>query len=142
MSILPEKLDQVLGEDIYKREDKSKVNEALNSLEVDVSVTFREFYYYYAGPFWEEFVPFELLDIVDEENNIESYTFISREEHGFPKKYLILSEMSANAVLVLDTVTDKVFTVNFEGGDELLLKGELKETWPTFYEFLKAYFNC
>lgn len=51
MSILPEKLDQVLGEDIYKREDKSKVNEALNSLEVDVSVTFREFYYYYAVPF-------------------------------------------------------------------------------------------
>ncbi|MGJ3197457.1 SMI1/KNR4 family protein [Peribacillus frigoritolerans] len=142
MSILPEKLDQVLGEDIYKREDKSKVTEALYSLEVDVSDTFREFYHYYAGPFWEEFVPFELLDIVDEENNIESYTFISREEHGFPKKYLILSEMSANAVLVLDTVTDKVFTVNFEGGDELLSKGELKETWPSFYEFLKAYFNC
>ncbi|MDO7487577.1 hypothetical protein Q5O89_20810 [Peribacillus frigoritolerans] len=45
MSILPEKLDQVLGEDIYKREDKSKVNEALNSLEVDVSDTFREFYH-------------------------------------------------------------------------------------------------
>jgi hypothetical protein len=43
---------------------------------------------------------------------------------------------------VLDTVTDKVFTVSFEGGDELLIKGELKETWPTFYEFLKAYFNC
>ncbi|MED3987368.1 SMI1/KNR4 family protein [Peribacillus simplex] len=144
MSILPEKLDQVLGEDIYKREDKSKVNEALNSLEVDVDVsnTFREFYHYYAGPFWEEFVPFELLDIVEEENNIESYTLISREEHGFPKKYLVLSEMSANAVLVLDTLTDKVYTVNFEGGDELLLKGELKETWPTFYEFLKAYFNC
>lgn len=35
--------------------------------------------------------------------------------------------MSANAELVLDTVTDKVYTVNFEGGDELLLKGELKE---------------
>ncbi|MFU2014269.1 SMI1/KNR4 family protein [Peribacillus butanolivorans] len=142
MSILPEKLVQVLGEDIYKREDKSKVNEALNSLEVDVSNTFREFYHYYTGPFWEEFVPFELLDIVDEENNIKSYTFISRKEHDFPKKYLVLSEMSANAVLVLDTVTDKVYTVNFEGGDELLLKGELKETWPTFYEFLKAYFNC
>ncbi|MFD4930398.1 SMI1/KNR4 family protein [Peribacillus butanolivorans] len=142
MSILPEKLVQVLGEDIYKRADKSKVNEALNSLEVGVSDTFREFYYYNAGPFWEEFVPFELLDMVDEENTIQSYTFISRKEYGFPEKYLVLSEISANAVLVLDTVTDKVYTVNFEGGDELLLKGELKETWPTFYEFLKAYFNC
>ncbi len=83
-----------------------------------------------------------MLDVVDEENNIESYTIIARNEHGFPKKYLVLSEMSANAILVLDSVTDKVYSVNFEGGDELLLSGELEETLPTFYEFLKEYFNC
>ena len=53
---------------------------------------------------------------------------------------MVLSEMSANAVLVLDTVTDNI--VNFEGGDELLLRGELKETWSSFFDFLKAYFNC
>lgn len=104
--------------------------------------TFQEFYTQYAGSFWEEHVPFELLDIADEENNIESYTLISKKEHGFQKQYLVLSEMSANAVLVLDTVTDKVYIVNFEGGDELLLKGELKETWSSFFDFLKAYFNC
>jgi len=69
-------------------------------------------------------------------------SLISRKEHGFPKQYLVLSEMSANAVLVLDTVTDKIYIVNFEGGDELLLKGELKETWSSFFDFLKAYFNC
>ena len=34
--------------------------------------------------------------------------------------------MTANAALVLDSVTDKVYSVNFEGGDELLLNGELK----------------
>jgi antitoxin component of RelBE/YafQ-DinJ toxin-antitoxin module len=118
------------------------VKDALMRLGVDVSDTFREFYNQYAGPFWEEHVPFELLDLAEEENNIESYTLISRKEHGFPKQYLVLSEMSSNAVLVLDTVTDKVFIVNFEGGDELLLKGELEETWSTFFEFLKAYFNC
>jgi len=33
---------------------------------------------------------------------------------------------------VLDIVTDIVYVVNFEGGDELLLKGELKETWSSF----------
>ncbi|GGB37188.1 SMI1/KNR4 family protein [Lentibacillus populi] len=142
MNVLPKKLDQVIGEEIYKRDNINKVNDALASLEVDVSDTFREFYNRFAGPFWEEHVPFELLDIVDEESNIKSYTLISRKEHGFPKKFLVLSEMSANAVLVLDTVTDKVYSVNFEGGDELLLKGELKETWSTFYEFLKDYFNC
>ncbi|MEK4628241.1 MAG: SMI1/KNR4 family protein [Carnobacterium inhibens] len=142
MSILPGRLDEVLGEEIYKRDDRNLVKDALIRLGVDVSDTFQEFYNQYAGPFWEEHVPFELLDISDEENNIETYTIISRKEHGFPKQYLVLSEMSANAVLVLETLTDKVYIVNFEGGDEMLLKGELKETWSSFFEFLKAYFNC
>lgn len=142
MSILPDRLDEVLGEEIYKREDRNLVKDALIRLDVDASDTFQEFYNQYAGPFWEEFVPFELLDMVDEENNIESSTLISRKEHGFPKQYLVLSEMSANAILVLDTITDKVYIVNFEGGDELLLKGELKASGSSFSEFLKVYFNC
>jgi hypothetical protein len=137
-----DRLDEVLVKEIYKREDRILVKDTLIRLGVGASDTFREFYNQYAGPFWEEHVPFELLDIAEEENNIESYTLISRKEHGFPKQYLVLSEMSANAVLVLDTVTDKVYIVNFDGGDELLLKGELEETWSTFFEFLKAYFNC
>ncbi len=142
MSILPNRLDEVLGEEMYKREERNLVKDALIRLDVDASDTFQEFYNQYAGPFWEEFVPFELLDMVDEENNIESSTLISRKEHGFPKQYLVLSEMSANAILVLDTITDKVYIVNFEGGDELLLKGELKASWSSFSEFLKVYFNC
>lgn len=50
--------------------------------------------------------------------------------------------MTANAALVLDSVTDQVYSVNFEGGDELLLSGKLKESWSTFYLFLKDYFKC
>ncbi|MGG3193085.1 SMI1/KNR4 family protein [Priestia aryabhattai] len=142
MKMLPDKLNQALEEKIYIREDKTLVKDALARLEVKVSQTFIEFYNRYAGPFWEEYVPFELLDLVDEENNIEAYTLICRKEYGFPKQYLILSEISANAVLVLDTLTDNVYIVNFEGGDGLLLKGELEATWPTFSDFLKSYFNC
>ena len=41
--------------------------------------------------------------------------------------------MTANAALVLDSVTDKIYSVNFEGEDELLLSEKLKESWPTFY---------
>ncbi|PEC20102.1 immunity 22 family protein [Bacillus cereus] len=77
-----------------------------------------------------------------DEDNIEYYTIIARKEHGFPNKYLVLTEMTANAALVLDSVTDKVYSVNFEGGDELLLSGKLKESWPTFYSFLKEHFKC
>ncbi|PEY39462.1 1,3-beta-glucan synthase regulator [Bacillus cereus] len=142
MNVLPNKLERVLGEDIYKREDKGKVKEVLTNLGVEVSDTFSEFYHRYAGPFWEGHVPYELLDIVDEENTIESNTIIARNELGFPKKYLVLSEMSANTVLVLDSITDKVYSVHFEGGDEQLLNGALKETWSSFYAFLKEYFNC
>lgn len=142
MSILPVKLHKVLEDDIYNHEDKGEVDEKLLNLDVEVSDTFREFYYRYAGPFWEEHVPYELLDLVDDDINIESNTLIVREEHKFPSKYLVLSEMSANAIIVLDSVTDKVYSVNFEGEDELLIKGELKENWTTFYDFLKEYFNC
>lgn len=91
---------------------------------------------------WEEHIPFELLDIIEDERNIETQTLIARKEHGFPKRYLVISETVGNAILVLDTITNKVYTTNFEGEDELLLKGELKETWSTFFDFLKEYFHC
>ncbi|AUJ24345.1 hypothetical protein A21D_01246 [Virgibacillus dokdonensis] len=94
MNILPDRIDEFLGEEMYKREDKNLVEDALKRLGVNPSVTFREFYNQYEGPFWEEHVPFALLDIVEEEHSIESYTFISRQEHAFfPKQYLVLSEM-------------------------------------------------
>ncbi|MFB5085593.1 hypothetical protein PGC35_00020 [Psychrobacillus sp. PGGUH221] len=64
MSILPDGLDVVLGEEIYKSEDSNLVKDALIRLGVDASDTFQEFYNEYAGPFWEEYVPFELLDIL------------------------------------------------------------------------------
>ncbi|ATP40852.1 1,3-beta-glucan synthase regulator [Solibacillus sp. R5-41] len=142
MSELPKKLEQILGDKIYKRDNKVKVKQALTRLDVNTSYSFNKFYEEYAGPFWDTFVPFELLDIVEEKNNIENYTYICRSEHSFPKHYLVLSEMSVNTVLVLDTLTDKVYKVDFEGGEELLLKGELREEWSTFYEFLLEYFNC
>nr|WP_255258686.1 hypothetical protein [Bacillus wiedmannii] len=45
MHALPNRLEEVLEEDIYKREDKDQVNEVMNRLGVKVSNTFREFYY-------------------------------------------------------------------------------------------------
>lgn len=78
---------------------------------VNVSDTFQEFYIQYAGPFWEENVPFELLDIADEENNIESYTLISRKEHGFPKQYLVLSEMCILQAKSLEECNEKFRTL-------------------------------
>src|SRR5690625_3785154 len=97
MSNLPYKLNEVIGGEIYKREDKNEITVFLEKLEVKVSDTFKEFYELYEGPFWEEHVHFELLDIVEDLINIEYSTHISSNEHRFPDKYLVLRSMSANS---------------------------------------------
>ncbi|WP_061808728.1 hypothetical protein [Rossellomorea vietnamensis] len=69
MSILPERLNEVLREEIYTRNNSNLVRDSIDRLGVDTSAA-------------------------------------------------------------------------FQGGDELLFQGALKESWPTFWDFLKAYFNC
>ena len=59
----------------------------------------------------------------------------------FPVHYLVLTEMVANEVIVLNTLDDKVYRVDFEGGDEKLLNGVLQAEWQSFEEFLIAYFD-
>jgi hypothetical protein len=138
---LPDGLNEILPKEIYARQNRKEVQDAIDSLGVKTPNSFSEFYSHYVGPFWEESVPFELLELAQEQNTIVSYTLISRKEHELPNRYLVLSEMTANAVLMYDTNTDKVYNVNFEGGDELLTKGELKEDWSSFYDFLIDYFG-
>ena len=99
MHALPNCLEEVL-EDIYKRADKDQVNEVINRLGVEVSNTFRVLLSI-CRTFLGRARSYELLDIIDEENNIEYYTIIARKEHGFPNKYLVLTEMTANAALVM-----------------------------------------
>ena len=82
------------------------------------------------------------MDIIEDNNNIVKSTNICRDEHEFNKKYLVLTEMSSNEVIVLDSETDKVYRVNFEGGDELLKNRKLPEEWNSFNDFLKEYFDC
>ena len=142
MTILPNGLEKVLSDNIYLRSNKEEVIKALKELDISPSKEFIQFYTTYAGPFWEEALGVELMDIIEENNNIVKSTNICRDEYGFNKKYLILTEMSANEVVVLDSETDKVCRVNFEGGDELLQKGELNEEWSSFNDFLKEYFDC
>lgn len=142
MSMLPNDLEEVLSDNIYLRSNKDEVIRAIKELDVKPSKEFIQFYTTYAGPFWEETLGVELMDMVEDNNNVVKSTNICRSEYGFNEKYIVLTEMSANEVIVLDSDTDKVYRVNFEGGDELLKKGELHEKWSSFSDFLKEYFNC
>lgn len=141
MDNLPKGLEVVLKEEIYNRENERNVLSVLSRLNVTASNTFVEFYQKYSGSFWSEAVPYELLDICEDTNNIEAYTEICRKEHGFLQNFLVISELSTGAVLVLDSITDRVYEVDFEGGQDLLMNGDLEVSWFTFYEFLKDYFE-
>ncbi|OPH46708.1 1,3-beta-glucan synthase regulator [Paenibacillus ferrarius] len=141
MDNLPKGLEVALKEEIYNRENEGDVLSALSRLNVTTSNAFIQFYKKYSGAFWSEAVPYELLDICDGKNNIEVYTEICRKEHGFLHNFLVLSELSTGAVLVLDSITDKVYEVDFEGGQDLLMNGELEVSWSNFNEFLKEYFE-
>ena len=134
-------LESILSDKIYIRTNKEEVSSVLSKLNVKPSKDFIEFYSKYEGPFWEETLGLELMDIIEDNNNIFKATNICREEYGFENKYLVLTEMSVNEVVVLVTETNKVYRVNFEGGDELLRRGELNETWKDFNSFLKEYFG-
>lgn len=135
------RLKECLDENIYKRDNEDEVMQTFKRLGVNASDIVIQFYRNFAGPFWEESIGFELLDIIDDKPNIESVTLTCREEFTFPSKYLILTELTINEIIVLDSESDKLYKVDFEGADEALLAGTLKETWANFDEFLREYFN-
>ncbi len=135
------KLKECLDEDIYSRYNVEEVIRTFKRLGVNASDTVIQFYENFAGPFWEETIGFELLDIMDDDPNVESATLICREEFDFPNKYLTLTELTTGEIILLDSESDKLYKVNFEGRDRDLLAGTLKESWANFDEFLREYFN-
>lgn len=135
------KFEDLLKEDTYQRNDPDVVDQAINRLNVNAPESFILFYKRFEGPFWEETLGMELLDLVESNDNIESLTCVCREEYSFPDNYLVLTEMNANEVIVLDASSDKVFRVDFEGGDEKLKSGKLNPEWNSFEEFLMCYFD-
>lgn len=136
-----EQLKKVLNNSTYERVNTDKVKDSLQKLGVHPSPLFVEFFTNFEGPFWGETLGFELLDLVEEINNIEKSTLICREEFNFASKFLVLTELSANEVIVLNSETDKVYRVDFEGGDEELINGTLQETWAFFGDFLQEFFD-
>jgi hypothetical protein len=53
----------------------------------------------------------------------------------------VLTDLLANAVLVLDAEEGHVLNVDFEGGDEELIAGALEPSWDSFLRFLEDYFR-
>lgn len=137
---LPDNVIQALNDPTFHRKSND-VETVLDRLEVTPSSEFTEFFRTYIGPFWSDSLGIELADIVDDESNIETLTEQCRSQFQFPKRMLVLTQLSAGATVhVLDTDSDEVFVVDFEGGEDLLAKGELEPRWATFGDFLQEYF--
>ena len=137
---LPDNVANALSDPTFHRQDDN-ADAVLSRLDVAPSSEFTEFYRTYIGPFWSDSLGIELADIVDDESNIETLTEQCRSQFGFPKQMLVLTQLSAGATVhVLDTESDEVFVVDFEGGEDLLVKGELEPRWASFSEFLQDYF--
>ena len=117
--------------------------EALRELGVAGNSTFTEFYERYEGPFSSTKTGFCLLDLetFDPLGSVLESTRSARRQFDWPARFLVITDLLGNGVYVYETVTDKVFNVDFEGGDKALVSGELPPEFDSFEEFLVWYFE-
>lgn len=136
-------LHKIITLELAKRR-KEVVIAAFNRLGVSVSQQVEQFYFNFSGPLGKKMLGGDmLLDIVADNPNIESLTKTCREQFGFPNYYLAITDCNdVGEVTVLDTLSNKLYTVCLEcGEDEDLLKGKLKPQWESFNDFLVDFFN-
>lgn len=138
---IPVKVKQKLSDQVWKRSNQSGLGNGFLELGIPSSDPFREFYSSFQGPFRSDKSGYELLDVIDQEESIVANTRVVREEFKFPRRYVILTSMNGLAALVYDLETGCVFDVDFEGGDKLLVEGQLTPRWQSWWEFAVEYFS-
>lgn len=139
---LPDSIIDELKDPVYRRSNAQLVGAALERLGVTPSPEFCEFYQAYEGPFWSETLGIEVVDLIANEDSIEALTQLCRSRYNFPPQVLVLTQLCAGGTVhVLDTRSDQVLVVDFEGGHRLLAEGTLEADWPSFAVFLAVYFG-
>lgn len=141
MMSLPPSVASSLSDSVFHRQDVTGVEAALLALGSGNVAAFHEFYLRYEGPFGSKSSGFELLDLCVGNPCVVSMTKECRVQFGFPNSSLVLSELLGGAILVFDSVLDKVYNVDFEGSERELVSGTLEPRWHSFYEFLESYFG-
>lgn len=125
----------------YIRKTAIDVESVTVALGIKPPIEFCEFYSSYSGPFGSSKSGFELLDLYEQSPNIIETTIACRDAHKFPLDCLVLTELFGGSALVLDCSKGVVYNIDFEGGLDLFLKGELKPTWKNFLAFLIYFFS-
>jgi len=141
MADLPESVRIRLADECFRRRNPAEVENAFLRLLINPPELVLAFYLNFQGPFGSRRTGFELLDLFEQKENVQTVTLVCREEFNFPVEALALTDLNANAILVYNTRLDQVFNVDFEGGDIEFLAGKLKPQWNSFAEFLQYYFS-
>lgn len=141
MSEFPSGVEAALRNGTFLRATPGSVLVAFERLEVCPSGLFLRFFETFTGGYQSERCGYLLLDPVEGVPTIVEQTMAARDSHGFPSRYLVISEMEGGAVLVYDCGSDAVLEVDFEGGDRMLMAGTLSPRWSTFEGFLAAFFS-
>lgn len=141
MNEIPEAVRTRLSDDCYRRAEPEAVKDVFCRLQVAPPEMMMAFYLAFRGPFFSRKTSYELLDIIEQEENVETATRTCRdEEFSFPSSALVLTNLNANAVLVCDVQTGGVYDVDFEGSDAEFIAGQLSARWKSFEAFLRFYF--
>ncbi len=139
--MLPHAIYSVLADPVFQRDDKIKVETALSNFPVPVNSDFAAFFRLFRGPVGSDYVGYQLLDLIEEEPCMLSSTAELKDDFDVPDHFLVMSDFLADGILVYDCSTDRVYDVDFEGGLELLLKGEGEARWESFNSFLSEFFD-
>lgn len=140
-SLIPQVVKDSLDAPNYRRPEKMVATKALEKICPVSHSLLQEFCEEYEGPFWSEFVGYELLDLVEGKETIVTSTEICRKQFRFPETCCVLTQLSSGQVVVLDAERDKVYEVDFEGGEKRLADASLPARWESFESFLKEYFT-
>jgi hypothetical protein len=140
VSAVPADIAAKLADPIYTRPAGPDAGRALDALGAGGHPLLKGFFESYVGSFWSENMGVELMDLMLGTETIQTSTEVCRRKFGFPSQFIVLSTYSAGQVVVLDVNTDEVFNVDFEGGDRMLIEGELEPQWASFEAFLRDFF--
>ena len=133
-------LAKILGDSRYVRMNSGTTKTRL----ADLSLCHADLIWFcekYEGPFWSKKLGLEMLDAIEGVENICTATELCRSLYGFPSQYAVLSGLVAGQAILLDCKRDRVFEVDFEGGDKLLVADQLPLRWRGFEDFLLDYFS-
>ena len=142
MNDFPSALENLLEDERFRRPDgNDDVTKFSKILGITPSKSFCDFYSQFQGPIDSDFVGYLLLDILEDNPTALELTQYVREEFEIPNHFVVISDVSARSVLVLNTKNDQVVEMDFDGGVELLLEESLEPRWNSFKEFLNEFFD-